>query len=258
MSKDPTFIETQEALKNRGQKALTLEERKARYRSLHGKDIPSFDDYLKKSSVNMGRLKTKILQMNIGLYCNQACNHCHVESSPARTEFMSKETMQRCLDILDKSPSITTVDITGGAPEFNPLFRWLVEEARKRGKEVIDRCNLTVLLEPGQEDLLDFLVKNKVRIVASLPCYTEENVDKQRGKGVFGRSIIALQMLNARGYGKPGSGLILDLVYNPGGAFLPGSQKSLEDAYREKLGQEFEISFSNLLTITNMPIKVRV
>jgi radical SAM/Cys-rich protein len=258
MKNDAAFIETQAALDTHGQKKLTIEERKARKRSLHGRDIPSFAAYVKNNNVDISRLKTKTLQLNIGLRCNQACSHCHVESSPRRMESMTKEIISQCLSILDNSPSITTVDITGGAPELNPLFRWLVEEARKRGKEVIDRCNLTVLLEPGQEDLAEFLAKNKVRVVASLPCYSEANVDAQRGKGVFGRSILGLQMLNSKGFGMPGSGLKLDLVYNPSGASLPPSQSTLEGAYKEKLAAEFDIQFSNLLTITNMPIKVSV
>jgi radical SAM/Cys-rich protein len=252
---DEIFLKTQQDLKEKGQTKLTLEERKERHRSLKNLGVPSFSGYLKEKEVTMTRKETSILQLNIGLYCNQACNHCHVESSPRRTEAMSHDVATQCMDILDKSPSIDTVDLTGGAPELNPTFRFLVEEARKRNKEVIDRCNLTVLLEPGQEDLPEFLSKNKVRIVASLPCYSEENVDKQRGKGVFGRSILALQLLNAQGYGQPGSDLTIDLVYNPSGGTLPPSQKELQTDYKEKLFADYGIVFNSLLTITNMPIK---
>ena len=252
---DSLFLQTEKDLKEFGQTKLTLEERKARHRSLKNLGIPSFSGYLKEKAVDMSRKETKILQLNIGLYCNQACNHCHVESSPRRSEAMTLEVAAQCMNILDNSPSVDTVDLTGGAPELNPAFRFLVREARKRNKEVIDRCNLTVLLEPGQEDLPDFLATNKVRVVASLPCYSESNVDKQRGKGVFGRSILALQLLNAKGYGLEGSGLRLDLVYNPSGGSLPPSQKALEVDYKNKLFADYGIQFNSLLTITNMPIK---
>lgn len=252
---DAIFLQTEKDLKKFGQQKLTLEERKIRHRSLSNLGIPSFSGYLNERSVSISRRDTKILQLNIGLYCNQACNHCHVESSPRRTEQMTLETAAKCMAIMDNSPSIDVVDLTGGAPELNPSFRFLVEEARKRGKEVIDRCNLTVLLEPGQEDLPEFLASNGVRVVASLPCYSEANVDKQRGKGVFGRSILALQMLNAKGYGMEGSNLRLDLVYNPSGGTLPPSQSSLEIDYKQRLFTDFGIKFNSLLTITNMPIK---
>lgn len=252
---DEIFLQTEKDLKNFGQRKLTLDERKIRHRSLSNLGIPSFSGYLKERSVHISRKETKILQLNIGLYCNQACNHCHVESSPRRTEQMTLETAAKCMSIMDNSPSIDIVDLTGGAPELNPSFRFLVEEARKRGKEVIDRCNLTVLLEPGQEDLPEFLASNRVRVVASLPCYSETNVDKQRGKGVFGRSILALQLLNAKGYGMEDSNLRLDLVYNPSGGTLPPSQSSLEIDYKQRLFADFGIKFNSLLTITNMPIK---
>ena len=252
---DEIFLQTEKDLKTFGQRKLTLDERKIRHRSLSNLGIPSFSGYLKERSVHISRKETKILQLNIGLYCNQACNHCHVESSPRRTEQMTLEIAAKCMSIMDNSPSIDVVDLTGGAPELNPSFRFLVEEARKRGKEVIDRCNLTVLLEPGQEDLPEFLASNGVRVVASLPCYSESNVDKQRGKGVFGRSILALQLLNAKGYGIEGSNLRLDLVYNPSGGSLPPSQASLEIDYKKRLFDDFGIKFNSLLTITNMPIK---
>lgn len=151
--------------------------------------IPDFYTFLEQKSLDLTRKPTTVFQMNIGIYCNQACNHCHVESSPRRTEMMSFEVAEQCLKVIRASPDISTVDITGGAPELNDQFRYLVEEVSKMGIEIIDRCNLTVLEEPGQEDLPEFLVKHKVRVVASLPCYSSKNVDTQRGKGVFGRSI---------------------------------------------------------------------
>jgi radical SAM/Cys-rich protein len=201
------------------------------------------------------RVRLETLQVNVGKLCNQACHHCHVEAGPKRTERMSRETAQRTLELLENTPEVETVDITGGAPELNPNFRTLVEESRRLGKRVIDRCNLTVLLEPGQEDVLEFLRAQQVDIIASLPCYTAENVDKQRGRGVFDRSMNALRLLNRAGYGKPDSALRLDLVFNPGGASLPPRQEPLERAYKQHLLQEFGIEFGRLLTITNMPIR---
>jgi radical SAM/Cys-rich protein len=198
-----------------------------------------------------------VLQMNIGLYCNQACGHCHVESSPLRQEMMLSDTAAQCVKLLAATPSITTLDITGGAPELNDSFRLLVELARevRPDVEIIDRCNLTVLQEPGQEDLVEFLKKNKVTIIASMPCYSEENVDQQRGNGVFERSISALLALNEAGYGVEGSGMKLDLVYNPLGAFLPPEQQKLEEKYKVELEENFGILFNQLFTMTNMPIK---
>jgi len=193
--------------------------------------------------------------MNIGLYCNQACNHCHVESSPKRQEMMTEEVARRCMQLLEKTPSITTLDLTGGAPELNSQFRYLVTEGRRQGKEVIDRCNLTVLSEPGQEDLAQFLADNKVRIVASMPCYSEKNVNSQRGTGVFDKSILGLLQLNQVGYGVDGTGLHLDLIYNPLGAFLPPEQTALEAKYKTELAEHFGIVFNSLFTLSNMPIK---
>ena len=201
------------------------------------------------------RMRVETLQVNVGKLCNQACQHCHVEAGPKRRERMSRETAERILTLLHNTPDIETVDITGGAPELNANFRTLVRESRRLEKRVIDRCNLTVLLEAGQEDLLDFLREQQVDIVASLPCYTAENVDKQRGRGVFERSIHALQLLNRAGYAQPGSPLHLDLVFNPGGASLPPPQESLESEYKRHLRDEFGIEFGRLLTITNMPIR---
>jgi radical SAM/Cys-rich protein len=195
--------------------------------------------------------------MNIGLYCNQACGHCHVESSPLRQEMMTADTAAQCVKLLAATPSITTLDITGGAPELNDSFRMLVQMARKVRPDVdiIDRCNLTVLQEPGQEDLVEFLKEHKVIVIASMPCYSEENVDQQRGNGVFERSIAALLALNEAGYGIEGSGLQLDLVYNPLGAFLPPEQSKLEQQYTIELEKNFGILFNQLFTMTNMPIK---
>jgi radical SAM/Cys-rich protein len=191
------------------------------------------------------------LQVNIGKRCNQACRHCHVEASPARTESMGREGIDRCLAILASHPGIKTLDVTGGAPELHPDFRYFVSEARKLGKHVIDRCNLTLLEEPGHEDLAAFLAGQQVEIIASMPCYTEENVDRQRGQGVFAKSIAALRRLNAFGYG---TALPLNLIYNPGGIALPGPQAGLERDYKERLGKDHGIVFNRLYVMTNMPI----
>jgi radical SAM/Cys-rich protein len=197
-----------------------------------------------------------ILQLNLTLRCNLACHHCHVESGPKRSESLSREGCERVLSLIEASPSIDTLDLTGGAPELHPDFRFVVAGARALGRDVIDRCNLTVLHEPGQQDTAEFLAEQRVRIIASLPCYGAENVERQRGRGVFDRSIDALRRLNALGYGqRDGRSLRLDLVYNPVGAFLPPDQAELETTYREELRDRFGIEFDGLLTITNMPIK---
>jgi radical SAM/Cys-rich protein len=203
-------------------------------------------------AIRRNRLDT--LQVNLGYKCNQSCLHCHVNAGPTRTEAMSRETMFEVIAFL-KSANIKTLDLTGGAPELNPHFRLLVKAARDIGVHVMDRCNLTILFEPGQETLADFLHDNDVEIVASLPCYLEENVDRQRGKGVFDTSIRALQLLNEKGYGKPDSPLKLSLVYNPQGAVLPPAQGPLEVDYRKHLGSHFGIEFSELYVLTNMPIQ---
>jgi radical SAM/Cys-rich protein len=195
------------------------------------------------------------LQLNVGRRCDLACHHCHVEAGPKRTEAMSRETAERALELLAASPGITTVDLTGGAPELHEVFRPLVEGARALARGVIDRCNLTTLSLPGQEDTAEFLAGHGVRIVASLPCTSSGNVDAQRGRGVFERSIEALQRLNALGYARAGSGLGLDLVYNPLGPSLPPPQRELEARYREELRRDFGIEFGSLLTLTNMPIR---
>jgi radical SAM/Cys-rich protein len=195
----------------------------------------------------------RVLQVNIGKLCNQTCRHCHVDAGPDRREVMSRETMQLCLDVMAKT-DIATLDVTGGAPEMNPNFRWLVQQARGLGRHVIDRCNLTILLAPHFEDLPDFLALNRVEVVASLPCYLPANTDRQRGDGVFEKSITALRQLNEAGYGQPESGLILTLVHNPAGPALPSPQRLLEDAYRHELSTRYGVVFNRLFTITNMPI----
>ncbi|KAF8065759.1 hypothetical protein HT031_002819 [Scenedesmus sp. PABB004] len=241
MAADAELQATLATLAAKGQAALTREEARARKRSLQGLGLPGFASRL--SAAGLGPLvrgATTTLQLNIGLYCNQACSHCHVESSPSRTEMMDRATAQRCLQLLADSEAVSCLDITGGAPELNAQFRYLVSEARAllgSSLEIIDRCNLTVLCEPGQEDLPAFLAQHRVRVVASLPCYGADNVDKQRGNGVFERSIEGLRLLNAAGYGQPGSGLVLDLVYNPGGAFLAPPAAKLEPAYKQELQQ---------------------
>jgi radical SAM/Cys-rich protein len=195
------------------------------------------------------------LQINVGWRCDLACTHCHVEAGPKRTEMMDRKTSDRILAVLRGSPSVTTVDLTGGAPELNPQFRHLVVGARALGLQVIDRCNLTILLEPGQEDTAEFLAEHRVRVVASLPCTTEETVDAQRGRRVFERSTEPLHKPAHLGYGRPGSPLTLDLVYNPSAATLPPPQVELEAIYRRELKQRFGIEFHRLLAITNMPIR---
>ncbi len=200
-----------------------------------------------------GRIET--LQVNLGYRCNQQCVHCHVNASPKRTEVMSLENIQAVLDYLKHSPELNNLDVTGGAPELNPHFRHLVEQATGIGIHVMDRCNLTILEEPGQHDLAEFLAENNVEVIASLPCYLQYNVDKQRGKGVFGASIRGLKRLNSLGYGIPDSGLVLNLVYNPQGPSLPPPQQQLEQAYKEHLAEEYGVVFSHLFTITNMPIQ---
>jgi len=199
------------------------------------------------------RKSLEILQVNLGYLCNQSCLHCHVAAGPTRKELMLRENIEHIVEVL-RQPSIHTLDLTGGAPEMNPMFRELVGSARELGVNVIDRCNLTILLEPGYEDTAGFLADNRVQIVASLPCYMEENVDGQRGKGVYDKSMRALELLNELGYGQPGSGLSLTLVYNPTGPYLPPSQEQLERDYREFLADRFGIRFNQLFTITNMPI----
>ncbi|MBK6362249.1 MAG: arsenosugar biosynthesis radical SAM protein ArsS [Saprospiraceae bacterium] len=199
--------------------------------------------------------KTTVFQINIGKLCNQTCAHCHVDAGPdKKVENMSKDTLQKCLDILAKT-DIPTVDITGGAPEMNPHFRWFVQECRKLGKNVMNRCNLTIIeANPVYYDLPEFFAENKVQVISSLPYFTKNRTDSQRGDGVFEDSIKALHRLNAVGYGIEGSGLILDLVYNPSGAFLPGNQSALEHEFKLQMKRRYDIDFNNLFVITNLPI----
>jgi len=254
---DSDFAKNAAELRKMGKARLSLQERKRRRRALDALGVPDFTEFLAQQSVATPLRKEAVtmLQLNVGLLCNQACTHCHVESSPRRSEAMDDALVQHILSVLAASPEVQTVDITGGAPEMTPAFWPLVRGARALGKEVIDRCNLTVLFEPGMEKLPEFLAEEGCRIVASLPCYSQKNVDQQRGNKVFDRSIAGLRRLNAVGYGVPGSGLKLDLVYNPGGAFLPPSQEALQEAYARELHANFGIVFNELFTITNMPIK---
>ena len=194
-----------------------------------------------------------VFQINVGKLCNQTCKHCHVDAGPDRTESMSRETAELCMQALAKT-DIPTVDITGGAPELNPNFRWLVEQVRGLGRHVLDRCNLSVLLIPSQAGLAEFLATHRVEIIASLPSYQASQTDAQRGEGIFEKSIEALHRLNQLGYGKPDSGLALNLVYNPVGAFLPPKQEAIEAQFRKELRVRHGVEFNHLYTITNMPV----
>lgn len=222
----------------------------------HGGSFQAFGKRLQEH--NLYPLKptgTSILQVNVGKMCNQTCKHCHVDAGPDRKEIMTRETMQQCLDALLHSPQITTVDLTGGAPEMNPDFRWFVEELSKLGRQVIVRCNLTIILANRKyHDLPDFFKLHGVHVVSSLPYFQASRTDAQRGDGVFEKSIKALRMLNDVGYGITGSGLLLDLVYNPSGAFLPSGQASLEAEFKRRLRDGYQIEFNSLFCITNLPV----
>ncbi len=194
-----------------------------------------------------------VFQINVGKLCNQTCRHCHVDAGPDRQEIMTRETAELCIRTLAQT-DIPTVDITGGAPELNPNFRWLVEQARLLGRHVMDRCNLSVLLLPSQTDLAEFLADHRVEVVASLPYFRPSQTDAQRGDGVFEKSVRALQLLNRLGYGVEGSGLTLNLVHNPVGAFLPPKQEAIEAQFRKELSHQHNVVFNHLYTITNMPI----
>lgn len=219
-------------------------------------ELPFFNEKIKES--NQPKLLAKpieILQINVGYMCNQVCAHCHVDAGPDRKEIMTRETMQHCLDVIDSS-DVHTLDLTGGAPEMNPEFRWFVEEASKRGiKDFIVRSNLTIIrANKKYYDLPDFFKKHNIHVISSMPHWTKGKTDRQRGDGVFDKSIRALEDLNAVGYGMANSGLILDLVYNPSGAFLPGDQSALELDFKKALKKEFNIEFNQLFSITNLPI----
>jgi len=197
----------------------------------------------------------EIFQVNVGKMCNQVCKHCHVDAGPDRKEIMTIETMQQCIDALRNNPQLKTVDLTGGAPEMNANFRWFVEEITKLDRHVIVRCNLTIILANKKYyDLPQFYKDQHIEVVSSLPFYTQDRTDRQRGDGVFEDSIKALQLLNAVGYGKAGTGLVLNLVYNPAGAFIPPSQVSLEKEYKQALMRDYGVEFNNLFAITNLPI----
>jgi radical SAM/Cys-rich protein len=214
---------------------------------------PHFSETLARHGVRaLSRKSPTTIQINVGKLCNQACHHCHVDAGPRRTERMTLATAERVIEVLAASPRVETLDITGGAPELNPNFAMLVERARALGRKVIVRCNLTVTLEPGMDWLVEFYRRSGVELVCSLPCYTAENTDRQRGAGVFDESIAALKNLNAAGFGR--GTMRLDLVYNPIGASLPPPQAELEAQYRDELARNFGIVFDRLLTITNMPI----
>jgi radical SAM/Cys-rich protein len=216
--------------------------------------LTSFDEKLKAHGMELRAGAVDILQVNVGKLCNQACKHCHVDASPRRTEIMSRETVEQVIAALRKF-RFQALDITGGAPELNPSFRYLVAEASALGIHVMVRHNLTVMFEPGQDDLPDFFRQHRVEVVSSLPYFLEQQTDAQRGHGVFNQSVTALHRLNAAGYGMDGSGLVLNLVYNPVGAFLPPPQSSIEADFKRELKSRYGISFTQLYTITNMPIK---
>ena len=215
--------------------------------------MANFDDKVAASGRSLHKQKLEVLQVNMGKYCNQACFHCHVEAGPGRKEMIGRSTIEDVLQFL-RSSDIPTVDITGGAPELNPHFDYLVESCRDLGRHVMDRCNLTVFYEEGKEYLPEFFKHHQVEVICSLPCYTKENVDSQRGNGTFELSVRGLQALNQLGYGRPGSGLELNLVYNPMGNYLPPPQAELEGDYRRMLSDEFGIVFNHLFCLTNMPI----
>jgi radical SAM/Cys-rich protein len=220
---------------------------------VHGAQRP-FEEALKSSGLDpLCAVNLTTLQVNVGKLCNQACKHCHVDAGPDRQESMSRETAQLCIDVL-RSARIPVLDITGGAPELNPNFRWLVEQGKALGCHVMDRCNLTVLLLPSQQDLAEFLAAHQVEVVASLPYFLAEPANSQRGEGVFEKSIEALRRLNSLGYGMPDSPLRLNLVYNPTGAFLPPPQQAIESDFRRELRRRHGIEFHSLYTIANMPV----
>lgn len=216
--------------------------------------IPSFEERILKMGKPLAATGVEILQVNVGKMCNQTCKHCHVDAGPDRKEIMTRDTMQMCLDVV-KDTDIKTVDITGGAPELNPDFRWFVEELYKLDRAIMVRCNLTIIVaNPKYHDLPKFFRKYNIEVISSLPYFSARRTDSQRGKGVFEKSIRALKMLNAVGYGIDKSGLILNLVYNPTGAFLPGNQDHLEVEFKTRLWDKYKISFNSLYAITNLPI----
>ncbi|MBN8215946.1 MAG: arsenosugar biosynthesis radical SAM protein ArsS [Spirochaetes bacterium] len=217
--------------------------------------LPRFQDLLDRQGIGpLTASRFETLQMNVGRLCNQACKHCHVDAGPDRTELMSRKIFEACLRMVDRdSPS--TVDLTGGAPEMNPHFRWFVEELSKRSVKILVRCNLTIILASDYYgELPEFFARNRVEVVSSLPFYQAERTDRQRGTGVFEKSIEALRRLNAVGYGRAGTGLVLNLVYNPAGAFFPAPQDQLERDFRKSLDEGHQVAFNNLFALTNLPI----
>ncbi len=214
--------------------------------------LPTFSEKLDASDQSLTRTRPKVLQINVGKLCNLTCVHCHVNAGPRRKEIIQRETIDRILEWLRENP-LPVVDLTGGTPEMIPDFHYFVRELKGLGVHLIDRCNVTILVEPGYEDYIDFLAENEVEIIASMPCYSPENVNEQRGDGVFDRSIQALQLLNERGYGTTPE-LPLNLVYNPNGASLPPEQTALEADYKRELRKHFGIEFNALYTITNLPV----
>ena len=216
--------------------------------------LPPFDEKLGEAGLHpLTATGIEIFQINVGKLCNQTCQHCHVDAGPDRKEIMTRETAELCVRALEKTGA-RTVDITGGAPELNPNFRYLVEESRQLGRHVMDRCNLTVLSLAPHADLADFLAEHEVEVVASLPYFQADRTDAQRGEGIFEKSIAGIRKLNALGYGREGSGLELNLVYNPVGAFLPPAQEGLERDFKRELSKRYDVEFNSLYTITNMPI----
>ena len=222
--------------------------------------LPAFEETLARNGLNLSPIGIETLQVNVTRLCNQACHHCHVDASPKRTEQMDRATVDRCLEVLAQHPTIAKLDLTGGAPELNPHFDYFVTEARRLSKHVMVRHNLTVTIDGNPQTgeskryLPEFFAEHRVEVISSLPYYQQFFTDKQRGNGVFQKSMEAMKMLNAVGYGQPDSGLELNLVYNPVGAFLPASQESLERQYKRELAEKFGVTFSKLFTITNMPI----
>lgn len=246
------FVKVQQSLQARGRPLASPGEQ---LRILSTPDgFPQFEERMRVVGLDpLYATGITIFQINVGKLCNQTCAHCHVDAGPDRREVMSRETAELCLNAVAQT-DIPTVDITGGAPELNPHFRWIVERARALGRHVIDRCNLTVLLLAGQADLGEFLARHAVEVIASLPYYRAAQTNAQRGEGVFEKSIAALRKLNQLGYGKEGTGLTLNLVYNPVGAFLPPQQESIEKQFKRELERHDGVVFNRLYTMTNMPI----
>jgi len=232
-----------------------LSETDKQLKLLQEAELTPFQQKLKESALfPLKAINVDVFQINMGKMCNQVCKHCHVDAGPDRKEIMTRDTMQLCLDAIDKT-NCSTVDLTGGAPEMNPDFRWFVEQLSEKGKKIIVRCNLTIIVANKKyNDLPEFYKKHKIEVVSSLPYFTSVKTDAQRGDGVFDQSIRALKMLNEVGYGMEGSGLTLDLVYNPSGAFLPPEQSALEADFKKKLKDRFNIDFNSLYAITNLPI----